>query len=211
VKVWPPPLVPVVTERRLKSQKDKEASEAAAAREAVPPADILKEIQGPLLKEADVRLVDCILMQYLECCLVSETVRELPKYIEAMRHIKDILKTSLGEGYLSYATNDDFYTKWGTGGAGHAIAVVLSDATLLPGAGIVGMVHQLFTDKVGVTVSNKVRELKRRFAEKHDTSPELIRALEGIRVKWISNLPEALRSTYEGARFLEEYMRLMLK
>ncbi len=154
----------------------------------------------PALAERTVNPLHCIAAQWLvlNTHLSSELETELRDSIDQTR--KD-LNSYLGEnGIEQHIAGDDFYTKWTVGGLGHACAVVISDSTMLPGAGIVGMVHQIATEKAGPTVAKFFRKLK---GKQITSTADLENKLTQIKQKWIEKLPIKFQETYKNTDFLE--------
>uniref|UniRef100_A0A6C0F8I4 Uncharacterized protein n=1 Tax=viral metagenome TaxID=1070528 RepID=A0A6C0F8I4_9ZZZZ len=154
----------------------------------------------PALAERTVNPLHCIAAQWLvlNTHLSSKLEAELSGSIN---QIRNDLNSYLGEnGIEQHIASDDFYTKWTVGGLGHACAVVISDSSMLPGAGIVGMVHQIATEKAGPTVAQFFRKLK----GKQITSPDdLENKLRQIKQKWLEKLPIKFQETYKNTDFLE--------
>jgi hypothetical protein len=169
------------------------------------------DIQSVLMDQAakSANPINCILVQYLRCKYgVSHDTSVWNRFNEAMELVNREFAKYLGQDFVDGTMmNGDFYTKWLTGGAGHALMVILSESSFLPGAGLVGMVHQLFTDKYGKSVANLFRKF---FINKSKTPDDLVSELESIKTKWIGTLPEATRDTYREQYFLERYMRDVL-
>ena len=160
----------------------------------------------PELSDKVVNPLHCIGAQWLvlKTSLSEKLEHDLNN---AIQDIGDQLNAYLGvNGIEQHIVRDDFYTKWAVGGLGHAGAVVLSDLIgFLPGAGTVGMVHQLTTDKLGPVVAKSkwYKSVKNKFKNKIKTYQGLLNELSRIRTRWISKLPEEQKKYYEKTHFLE--------
>ena len=160
----------------------------------------------PALSDKVVNPLHCIGAQWLvlKTALSENLERDLN---DTIQDIESKLNAYLGvNGIEQHIVRDDFYTKWAVGGLGHASAVVLSDLIgFLPGAGTVGMVHQLTTDKLGPVVAKSkwYQSVKNKFKNKIKTYQGLLIELSRIRSRWLSKLPREQIKYYENTYFLE--------
>ena len=153
--------------------------------------------------EKEIDPMECIISQYITAKYgAGPDVVEDPTYTGAIQRIESMFNEILGQDVEKLSQSDDFYVKWVTGGVGHALAVFVSESSkLVPGAGFVGMIHQLFTDKFGPKIARKLNRIMQ--SRKYNTMMELSDGLDSIKQSWIQKLPEYIRGKYESEPLLE--------
>lgn len=171
----------------------------------------------PALAERTFNPLDCIAAQWL--ILKNKPSKTLKLKLQyTIDSIEKTLDDELGkDGIYTHIASGDFYTKWAVGGVGHASAVILSDLlSFLPGAGTVGMVHQIATDKAGASLAKSgwyqtlKDNLKNKFTKKIHDNDTLIRELKSIKDDWLESLPPKQKTKYEHAKFLDNCMPIMI-
>ena len=160
----------------------------------------------PELANRKINPLDCIAAQWI--ILKNKPSETLKKKLErTINSIKNTLDNELGkDGIYTHIASDDFYIKWAVGGVGHASAVILSDLlSFLPGAGTVGMIHQLATDKGGPAVAKSewYQTLKGKLTKQFTKYETLIEKLTEIKDDWLESLPPTQKTKYEHVKFLE--------
>ena len=196
--------------RKTRKRKQTAGAETSASSSqqpsSAPEPRLSWEKMLPELAARTINPLDCIAAQWLILkTKLSDDVESLLK--ETIKSIEQTLNDELGEnGIDQYIQSDDFYTKWAVGGVGHASAVILSDLlSFLPGAGTVGMIHQLATDKGGPAVAKSewYQTLKGKLTKQFTKYETLIEKLTEIKDDWLESLPPTQKTKYEHVKFLE--------